>query len=57
MSDGRIGTLASIAAAVVVYVVVFVSLKGLNRYDVMMMPKGQKLCALLDRFNLLEKGE
>lgn len=54
---GRIGTLLSIGAAVVVYVVSLVALKGLNRYDVMMMPKGEKICAVLDRFGLLDKGE
>ena len=41
----------------VVYVVSLVALKGLNRYDVMMMPKGEKFCAVLDRFGLLDKGE
>lgn len=55
--DGRIGTILSICAAVVVYGVSLVALKGLNRYDVMMMPKGGKICSLLDKFNLLDKGE
>ena len=54
---GRIGTIIAIGVAAVVYFAVLVALKGLNRYDVLMMPKGQKLCALLDKFNLLEKGE
>ena len=54
---GKIGTLISIIAAVIVYFVTLVAVKGINRYDVLMMPKGQKLCAILDKFNLLEKGE
>lgn len=54
---GRIGTLISIAIAVVVYFVSLIALKGLNKYDVMMMPKGQKLCTILDKFNLLEKDD
>lgn len=54
---GRIGTIVSIAIAAVVYFISLIVLKGLNRYDVMMMPKGAKLCSLLDRFNLLEKGD
>ena len=54
---GRTGTLLSIAVAGLVYVVSLVAFKGINRYDVMMMPKGAKLCAVLDKFNLLDKGE
>ena len=55
--SNRICTLLSIAVAAAVYFVSLVVMKGLNRYDVMMMPKGTKLCKLLDRFNLLDKGE
>ena len=55
--SGRIGTLVSIAVAAVAYFVSLVIFKGLNRYDIMMMPKGNKICSLLDKFNLLEKGE
>ncbi len=54
---GRTGTLLSIAVAVVVYFISLVIFKGLNRYDCMMMPKGEKICKVLDRFNLLDKGE
>lgn len=53
---GRIGTIVSIAVAAIVYFVSLIAFKGINRYDVMMMPKGQKLCSVLDRFNLLDKG-
>lgn len=55
--DGRIGTLLAIGVAVVVYAAVLIALKGLNRYDVMMMPKGERICSVLDKFNLLDKGE
>ena len=55
--SNRLSTVASIGAAGVVYVVVLLLLRGLNRYDVMMMPKGTKLCAVLDRFHLLEKDD
>ncbi len=54
---GRTGTLMSIAIAVIVYFVSLIIFKGLNRYDCMMMPKGEKICKVLDRFNLLDKGE
>ena len=53
----KIVTLIAIMVAVVIYFGVLVLIKGLNRYDVMMMPKGAKLCSLLDKFNLLEKDE
>ena len=53
----KIVTLFAIAVAVLVYVVILLALKGINRYDVLMMPKGDSLCKMMDRFNLLEKGE
>lgn len=53
----KLATVASIGVAAVVYIILLLILKGLNRYDVMMMPKGAKLCSILDRFNLLEKGD
>ena len=53
----KIVTLLAIAAAAVVYAVVLLALKGISRYDVMMMPKGEKLCKVMDKFNLLEKGD
>ncbi len=51
----RLCTLVSIAAAAAAYLIVLLSLKGLSRYDVMMMPKGEKLCKILDKFSLLDK--
>ena len=53
ISSHRVVTIGSIAAAGMVYVFVILVIKGLNRYDVMMMPKGEKLCKVLDKFNLL----
>ena len=53
----RLVTIAAIGAAVVVYFASLLLMKGINRYDVLMMPKGQKLCAILERSNLLEKDE
>lgn len=55
--EGRLGTLLAIAVAVIVYFVSLVAIKGLNRYDINMMPKGAKICSILDKFNLLDKGE
>lgn len=51
---GRLATLLSIGAAVVVYAVSLVLIKGINRADVKMMPKGEKICAVMDRLHLLE---
>ncbi len=53
--SGAIATIASIGAAGVTYVVTLLAMKGLSRDDVMMMPKGEKLCRVMDKFNLLEK--
>ncbi len=57
IGSGRINTLLSIAAAALVYLVVILLIKGINRDDVMMLPKGAKICAAMDRFNLLEKAD
>lgn len=51
----KISTLISIACAVIVYVFVIVVIKGINRADVLMMPKGDKICSVMDKFGLLEK--
>ena len=53
----RLVTLVSIAAAGITYLVILLALKGLNEYDVKMMPKGEKLCTILDKLHVLEKGE
>ncbi len=53
--QGTLATLLSIGVAGIVYAAVLLALKGLSRDDVMMMPKGEKICKALDKFNLLEK--
>ena len=55
IGTGKLETLVSIAAAVVVYAVVIVLIRGLNRADVMMVPGGKILCRVMDKFGLLEK--
>ena len=57
LPEQRITTLVAIASAAVVYFVSLIVFRGLNKYDILMMPKGQKLCSVLERFNLLDKGE
>ena len=51
----KIRTAISIALAAAVYLVVIILIKGINRADVLMLPKGNKICALMDRFNMLDK--
>lgn len=55
IGTGKLETLVSIAAAVVVYAVVIVLIRGLNRADVMMVPGGKIVCRVMDKFGLLEK--
>ena len=52
----RITTLVSIAVAGFVYIVVLLLSKGVNREDILMLPKGEKVCKVMDKFNLLEKS-
>lgn len=51
----KLVTLVSIAAAAVVYVAVLLFIKGINRAEVLMLPKGEKICAFLERFGWLGK--
>lgn len=55
LGEGRITTIVCIAVAAVVYAVSLLLMKGVSRIDLLMLPKGEKLCALMDRFRLLEK--
>lgn len=55
VSSCRMRTVISIGLAAVVYVVVIVLIKGINRVDVLMLPKGKSLCAIMDKFNMLDK--
>ncbi len=51
----KLTTFAAIAGAVAVYFAVLVFGKGICRGDVLMMPKGEKICGVMDKYNLLEK--
>lgn len=50
---GKIVTLVSIMAAVIIYVAVILMLKGLNREDVAMLPGGAKISKILIKYNLI----
>ncbi len=52
---GKLVTLGAIGLAVIVYVAVLLLIKGINREDVGMLPKGDKICAVMDKYGLLEK--
>jgi stage V sporulation protein B len=43
----------SVGAAVVIYVVALGLMKGLVREDIMMLPKGTKICRLLEKFKVM----
>lgn len=51
----KLGTLASIVFAALVYLAVLLLIKGLDRGDVALLPFGKKILAVLDRFHLLGK--
>lgn len=50
---GRISTLVAILAAVIIYAVVILLIKGLDREDVAMLPGGKKISAVLIKYNLI----
>jgi hypothetical protein len=43
----------SVGAAVVIYVVALGLMKGLVGEDIMMLPKGNKICRLLEKFKVM----
>ncbi len=51
--SGRLSTVISILIAVVIYAVSILLVRGLDREDVMMLPGGKKISALLSKFNLI----
>lgn len=53
LHPGRIATFAAIAVAVLVYVVVIFLFRAITREDIMIMPKGAKLCRVLEKLRLL----
>ena len=55
--NAKIATILSIGVAACVYLVILLLIKGINRKDVLMIPKGEKICAVMDKFNLLEKTD
>lgn len=57
LGEGKISTVISICAAVMVYLVVIVLIKGINRADILMVPGGKHICRIMDRFKLLEVEE
>ena len=50
-----LSTLVAVAAGAAVYAAVLLLSKGIMREDILMMPKGEKICAVMDKYNLLEK--
>lgn len=50
---GRLSTLLAIAAAVVVYVISIFLVRGIERTDVELLPKGKKIAALLHKLKLV----
>lgn len=53
----KLSTLVSIVIAAIVYFASLLLLKGVNREDVLMMPKGDKICSVMERLNILEKAD
>ncbi len=49
----KISTLAGIVIAAVVYVAVLFLVKGVSKEDIIMLPKGDKICKMLERAHLL----
>lgn len=51
----KVGTLVSIAAAGVVYVVALFLLRGIRKSDILLLPKGQQIYRLLCRVHLMKE--
>ena len=51
--SGNIGTLLAIIAAVIVYIIALALLKAIEREDVLSMPKGEKIAAILTKLKVL----
>ncbi len=50
----KLATIASIGAAGVVYVVVLIAIRGIDRDDLELMPKGEKIYSVMKRFKLIK---
>ena len=55
LSSGRIITLLALVVAVIVYALVLFPMKAISREDLALVPKGAKICALLEKVHLLKK--
>ncbi len=53
IGEGRISTILSILAAGIVYLIVLLLVKGFDKEDFEILPKGEKIYALLSRFKLV----
>lgn len=49
----KVSAILAVGVAVVVYVVAIFALKALSEDDVMLLPKGKKICSVLKRHNLI----
>lgn len=54
LGQSKLFTLVAIGAGGVVYFLMLVALKAFNREDVKLMPKGEKICALLEKIHALK---
>ncbi len=53
LNMGTISTVIAVGLAVVVYVVALLLLKGVNREDISVLPKGEKIAKTLEKYGLL----
>lgn len=54
VAGNTISTSFSILAAGIVYVVVLFLTHGVEKYDILMLPKGEKIAKLLEKYGLIE---
>lgn len=53
LGDSKIVTLAAIAAAGIVYVIAVALLKAIEREDILTLPKGEKIAAILSKLRII----
>ncbi|MDD4546317.1 MAG: polysaccharide biosynthesis protein [Oscillospiraceae bacterium] len=51
VTSGTVATISAIIIAVIVYIWILMTIKAINREDVLMLPKGQKIAQILAKFN------
>ena len=54
LHPGRLATLAAIAIAVAVYAVLIFVFKAISKEDVLLLPKGKKICSVLQKLKLIK---